>query len=153
MTNEQVHGRNHRQAHGRNALLQKRGKFRRLLKQVHWRKLGAQSLVASHWLSGESLSLAGLLPGVQESLSSSRGVNKVESVRQQFLPVGFAVDREWQDERELPLLVASQLHILVRFPFITFTTTVASALACLFVLLTKSKRFIFIYLSCIPRPC
>ena len=35
--------------------------------RAHWRKLGVGSVVAFHWLSCDSLSLAGLLPGREKS--------------------------------------------------------------------------------------
>lgn len=36
--------------------------------KVHWRKLGVPSIIASHWLSSGSLSLAKLLLGDVEPL-------------------------------------------------------------------------------------
>ena len=39
--------------------------------KIHWYKLGAGSVMVFHWLSYDYLSLAGLLPGGRESLSSS----------------------------------------------------------------------------------
>lgn len=33
---------------------------------IHWRKLGIQSVVASHWVSCDRFSLAGLLPGEEK---------------------------------------------------------------------------------------
>ena len=48
--------------------------------KVHWSKLGVRSLVAPHWLSCDRLSLAGLLPGKEESLSSSCWGNKTVSM-------------------------------------------------------------------------
>lgn len=50
--------------------------LRRLVKQVHWRKQGAQSVVVSHWLSGDSLSLAGLLLREEKAFIPPAGVVK-----------------------------------------------------------------------------
>ena len=44
---------------------------------VHWKKLGVSSIVAFHWLSYDSLSLAELLPGNQKIFLPSAGGSKV----------------------------------------------------------------------------
>ena len=52
--------------------------------RVPWRELGFQSLVVFHWLSCDSLSLAGLLPDKEKNLPST-GVAKLLSRKCMFL--------------------------------------------------------------------
>ena len=47
-------------------LIEKKRKLDCYKGRVHWKKLEAQRVVAFHWLSYVSLSLAGLLPGQEK---------------------------------------------------------------------------------------
>ena len=90
--------------------------------KVHWRKLGVRSMVAFHWLSCDSLSLAELLPGKENNFLPSAGSSKVVS-----FPVGDAryISSFW-DLYWLRVVPAWEFpfsppdSILVRFPFINF---------------------------------
>ena len=48
--------------------------------KVHWRKLEVQSVVAFHWLSCDSLSLAELLPGKEKFFLPPTGSSKIVSL-------------------------------------------------------------------------
>lgn len=50
---------------------------------VHWRKLGVRSIAAFHWLSGDCLSLAEVLPGKEKIFLPPAGGSKAVS-----FPVG-----------------------------------------------------------------
>lgn len=129
---------------GRNTLFQKRGKLRSLLKQVHWRKLGAQSLAASHWLSGDSLSLAGLLLGCRKAFPPPSGLVRENQSANSFFLLGLQLSMRGRTGDGYPYWWPPD-SVLVRFPVINFNPAVASARAGLFVLLTKSKYcFLFI---------
>ena len=44
--------------------------------KIHWSKLGVHSVVPFHWLSCDSLSLAGLLSGQEETFLAPTGIIK-----------------------------------------------------------------------------
>lgn len=50
--------------------------------KVYWSKLGVQSLVAFHWMSCDSFSLAGLLSGQEETFLLPAG--RVKELLEQY---------------------------------------------------------------------
>lgn len=94
---------------------------------VHWRQLGVSRVMAAHWLSCNSLSLAVLLLGCFWGRQNSSLLLKLFLLKQPkqyevpgvplFFPVGFATDKEWWGG-ELPCRLPDARS--VRFLFINF---------------------------------